>query len=229
MPTLRDSEFGEITIRRSAKARAVRISMGPDGRLRASLPIYAPPYLVKRLLKQSRSDIRHLYERAQSEHTFRDGEQIGKSHSLSVRDGQEVTVRRHGQRIVLTMPTHASLDDVAIKQRLRAEVQKALRKEANSYLPRRLDYLARQHGYRYETVRFTHASSRWGSCSSNGTISLNIALMQLPFELIDYVLGHELAHTVEMNHSDTFWQRVEAMDPEYRRHKKELAGHSPAV
>jgi len=89
--------------------------------------------------------------------------------------------------------------------------------------------LADEFGFSYERVRFSHASSRWGSCSSGGTVSLNITLMRLPDRLIDYVLIHELAHTKHMNHSAEFWAEVEKHDPGYKRHRKALKMFSPFV
>lgn len=231
MATIQDEEFGEIILRRSAKASYVRIRVTPDGRLRASLPLYAPIFLVKRLIKTSRLQLRSLLVEHHQASVFTDGMRIGKSHTLVVRPTTNTSssATRHSQRIVVSLPAGSSLADTDVAQIIRAKVGEALRIEAKSYLPKRLRFLADQHGFTYEKVRFSHASGRWGSCSSNGTISLNIALMKLPFELIDYVLVHELCHTVQMNHSDAFWDLVQAADPLYKAHRRLLKEESPSI
>lgn len=227
MSTFYDQEFGEISVRRSARARSMKASVAPNGSLRISLPPYVPLIMAKRMISSSRHEVRQLLT-MQPHMEFIDGMQIGKSHSLHVRNGATFSVRRAGQQIVVSL-ANEPLETQAVQAAIRIEVLQALRKEAKHYLPKRLEYLAQQHGLHYASIRFSHASSRWGSCSSNGTISLNIALMTLPFELIDYVLVHELAHTKEMNHSTNFWSIVKQFDPEYAQHKKILKTHSPHI
>jgi predicted metal-dependent hydrolase len=229
MSTIVDEEFGTITVRRSARASQVRLRVAPDGTLRASMPLYAPVFLLKRLIKSSRPQLRTMLQQAQPDVSFRDGQQIGKSHTLIVKRGAALAAVREKQHIVATLPEGKTLQDADVIRTIRDASLVALRVEAKSYLPKRLQYLAHQLGFHYEKVRFSHASSRWGSCSSTGTISLNIALMKLPFELIDYVIVHELAHTVEMNHSQEFWKLVEKGDPQYKQHRKSLKQEAPSI
>ena len=92
-------------------------------------------------------------------------------------------------------------------QRARDAKKKILMKHAREYLPYRLEYFAKLYGYHYERCRLSHAATRWGSCSSTGTISLNIGLMQVPEILRDYVIIHELAHLNHMDHSAAFLSR----------------------
>lgn len=230
MPIITDEEFGIITLRRSVRASSVRIRVAPDGRLRASLPMYAPVFLVKRLIQSSRQQLRALLVEQQTA-SYESGMQVGKSHTLITRSvrSTKVTAKRHGQQIIVDLPEDQQLSHPDVNRVVRDAVIEALRIEAKSYLTKRLAFLAQKYNFAYQKVRYSHASGRWGSCSSNGTISLNIALMKLPFELIDYVLIHELSHTMQMNHSEKFWQLVERGDPAYRQHRRELKKHSPSI
>lgn len=114
-------------------------------------------------------------------------------------------------------------------QRARDAKKKILMKKAKDYLPYRLEYYAKLYGYVYDHCRLSHAATRWGSCSSNRTISLNIGLMQVPEPLRDYVIIHELAHLNHMDHSDAFWTEVSQHDPRYKEHRAKLKKFSPGV
>lgn len=114
-------------------------------------------------------------------------------------------------------------------QRARDYQKKLLMKEAKAYLPYRLEYYAKLYNYSYEKCRLTHANTRWGSCSSNRTISLNIGLMKVPEVLRDYVILHELAHLNHMDHSKAFWAEVGTHDKNYKAHEKKLKLFSPGV
>lgn len=231
MTTLYDDEFGEIAIRRSARTQKISIRISPNGSFRASLPIYTPIVLLKRLINRSREDLRQLSEKHTDIPAYTEGMQLGKSHKLVVMpSAREATkVGRADQNIVVYLATGEDLKTESVRQAIQKEYIKLLRIEAKAYLPRKLATLADEYGFSYERVRFSHATGRWGSCSSQGTISLNIALMKLPHELIDYVLVHELCHTKEMNHSKSFWELVERCDPLYKEHRRAIKAHHPYV
>lgn len=115
------------------------------------------------------------------------------------------------------------------EQRARDYQKKVLMKKAREYLPYRLEYYAKLYGYSYEKCRLSHANTRWGSCSSNRTISLNIGLMKVPEPLRDYVIMHELAHLNHMDHSRAFWAEVASHDKNYKSHEKKLKMYSPGL
>jgi len=229
MSSIHDDEFGEISVRRSVRARSVRISVAPGGTLRASLPPYAPLIILKRFVSSSRAQLREMLQQSAPAYRLEHGTEIGKSHRLVIINAKRTSVKRYKQQITVTLAPGAAITDPTVERLVREEIKAALRLEAKSYLPKRLAFIAEKLGCTYEKVRFSHASSRWGSCSSTGTISLNIALMKLPHELIDYVLIHELSHTKQMNHSVKFWALVEAADPSYKLHRRLLKKESPTI
>jgi predicted metal-dependent hydrolase len=126
-------------------------------------------------------------------------------------------------------PQRTDFEDMRVRKLLGSMLESALRYEAKRILPDRLDKLARKHGFSYGKVRISSATTRWGSCNSRGNINLSFALMHLPDNLIDYVLLHELCHTVEMNHGERFWALMNRVTsgraPELRKELK-TAGKS---
>lgn len=94
--------------------------------------------------------------------------------------------------------------------------------KALDYIPKRVDYFARQIGVTYGRITIRNQKTRWGSCSSKGNLNFNCLLMLTPPEVIDYVVVHELCHRKEMNHSKAFWHEVEKVIPNYRDHVRWL-------
>ena len=91
------------------------------------------------------------------------------------------------------------------RPKLTDEDVERMRKEAKAILPRKVAELAHLYGFTYAGVRIREAKTRWGSCTGKNTISLSLYLMQVPEHLQDYVILHELCHTVHHDHSPRFW------------------------
>jgi predicted metal-dependent hydrolase len=123
----------------------------------------------------------------------------------------------------IACPEDIDFNNEQIQQQLWAIVTKMMQIEAKRILPKRLAALALQHGLQYSGVTIRQTRTRWGSCSSKKRISLSSSLMLLPDHLIEYVLLHELCHTVEMNHSERFWSLLNKVaNGKARELRKEL-------
>jgi len=109
----------------------------------------------------------------------------------------------------------------------KADLKRAFYKYcAQNTLLEKVDYFANLMQLYPSRVTFRRAKTRWGSCSSTNNISLNIGLIMLPYNLIDYVIVHELAHIKHKNHSKEFWKLVEQFYPNYKLAKEELKKYS---
>ncbi|MBP6367135.1 MAG: M48 family metallopeptidase [Nitrosomonas sp.] len=89
----------------------------------------------------------------------------------------------------------------------------------------RIQFYAQKLNLQPPTFHLSRAKTRWGSCNTRGVIHLNWRLIQMPLHLVDYVVAHELAHLIEMNHSSAFWKQVESVYPDYLMARKELKGY----
>jgi predicted metal-dependent hydrolase len=104
----------------------------------------------------------------------------------------------------------------------RALLQGWLKRAAYERLAPRLLQLADDLNYSVARVSIRCQRTRWGSCSTRGTVSLNCSLLFLTLEVVRYLFVHELAHTKHMNHSANFWRLVEKIEPDYRRLDRDL-------
>ncbi|MDO8335693.1 MAG: SprT family zinc-dependent metalloprotease [Candidatus Saccharibacteria bacterium] len=228
MPDFHDQVLGKVIVSRGRSSKYVRLGVTPAGDIKVSAPLFTPMYFIKNFVKKSRNELGQMVKQYRTNYTA--DSQIGKSHQLVISDTDDTSKVTYKKPNILVNINHSDdiLDD-DIQSDIRQSVIKALRTESKAYLPRRVEHIARTYGFQYERLRFSHAKSRWGSCSSDGTISLNIALMKLPFELIDYVIIHELVHTRYLNHSADFWELVHNCDAHYKTHRKTLKNYSPHI
>jgi len=125
-----------------------------------------------------------------------------------------------GDQLVLAAKADADLDALA---------RRGLQRRAMEIFIERMDAAAQLAGYRPSALGISSARTRWGSCSSHTGIRLNWRLIHLPMALIDYVVAHELAHLVEMNHSSRFWVEVERLCPDWRAARRELKARAASI
>lgn len=107
-------------------------------------------------------------------------------------------------------------------QKIDPKTLAATKKRARELFTARLNAYANAHNISYRSLKLSSARTRWGSCSLKKNINLNWRLVNAPQEVLDYVIVHELSHTVHHNHSKYFWTHVASMMPDYATHRKWL-------
>lgn len=144
----------------------------------------------------------------------------GERVRVEVSDVQGRAVVRYGDREIRVGSTRSDL---------RGDIERDLRAVARAELGPRLRDLAARHGLAVNGLSIRNQKSRWGSCSRDGRIALNFRLVQMPPQVSDYVLLHELMHLKEQNHSRRFWRLVEAACPDFRESERWLKTQGRAL
>ncbi len=218
------------TVRRSTRARYMRINARRDKGIEVVIPKRMALKHVEPFVRQHRQWIRQQIEQLALDRPVKLPTEISLAAisevwSVEYRFGDGGTWRcleEYPNRLLLKGPVKNTEACVHVLHRW-------LRKQARKFLPALLYEVSRECGLNYQKVSVRTQKSRWGSCSSEGNISLNDRLMLLPYELVKYVLIHELCHTRHMNHSRAFWSLVERyslnhkdFDTQLRRAQREL-------
>lgn len=118
---------------------------------------------------------------------------------------------------------------VADMRTYKRNIQAWYREQTARIIADRLPAISKSMGLYYNKVTIKQQKSRWASCSKKQNLNFNLFLSAAPLQVIDYVIVHELVHTIEMNHSKRFWEIVSSADAEFRDHKAWLEDHSPII
>ena len=223
-----DEVLGMIRLRRHPRARRYTLRV-ENGQVIGTLPVRGSEREMLAFISQQRTKLQELLTRNT---TRRFDEQTDWQTSIfrlrifrCPRTDFYMTLKEG--ILHLACPEATDFRSESVQKVLHTMIRRALRHEALRVLPKRLAALAARHGFSYTGVTVRDMKTRWGSCSSERRISLALSLMVLPEHLIDYVLLHELCHTVEMNHSQRFWQLMDRVtDGQAQALRRELRRQS---
>jgi len=109
-----------------------------------------------------------------------------------------------------------------VQEAIKKGLDFAMKHEAKKYLHHRINELATMHDLHFKRLSIRDPKTRWGSCSGDNNINLSYQLMRLPAHLIDYVILHELAHTIHKNHGKDFWVFLEKISGNARKYAHEM-------
>jgi predicted metal-dependent hydrolase len=230
-------EIGKVSFIRKSSLRNLKITIRPFSGVQVSVPRFISFENAGRFVEQKRQWIR----KSQLKLTrFENGITVfdenssfnTRDHLLALNKHEKSTIRTviGRGRIELMYPYYADIVDPRIQKAIRGAIHQAWRIEACQYLPDIIQGLAKYHNLPYGRLTVRNNKTRWGSCSRVNNISLNIHLMRLPQHLCEYIILHELCHTVHKHHQKAFWQYLNQLTGGRARElDKELNRFSPEI
>ncbi len=217
-----DGRMVEVAVRVSLRARNYRLSLPHAGGPVLTVPNHGRWQEAQAFLNRQRNWLAARLERAAKPVSFKRGAVIplrGVDHRIVA------TGKVRGRVEVLEVDGELTLQvpgEVAHRAR---RLTDWLKTEAQTDLEKRVAVHARRLGVTYTSVSMRSQATRWGSCSATGRLNFNWRLIMAPSFVLDYVAAHEVAHLVEMNHSDAFWNTVAKTLPSMNRGRSWLKTH----
>jgi hypothetical protein len=224
--------IGPVLLEKSAKAKYMRISIRPMKGIRVSLPLRGSFDKAEAFVLEKADWIKHHQLKMEKQETgltvfTGDSEFHTFSHKLVLLPHAEKTLKsRLGHGLLeIRYPDFKTVTEPVVQDYIRFAIEEAYRVEAKKYLPARVAFWAAKYSLNFEKVTIKKAGTRWGSCSHTNNINLNLHLMRLPEALRDYVILHELAHTIEKNHKIGFWRLLEKICPGSKQLDKQMKSY----
>ncbi|MBK8805858.1 MAG: M48 family metallopeptidase [Bacteroidales bacterium] len=212
-------DIGTVTYNVSIRSKRISIKVKADGSVVVAMPVYTDISTAEKfLLSKSewiKAAMRRVSKRKQAPKLYTASqENITKFHHLEIgthASADEVKIFIKNGAVSVFYPQMLNVEDARVQNSIKKGITLALKKESVKYLKPRIEQFAKKFLLPIGEVSFRDNKSRWGSCSGNNNITLNIQLMRLPDELIDYVILHELAHIKHKNHSPAFRKYLDTL------------------
>lgn len=189
--------------------------------------------IVRAPLRTSNKEIFDFIARKQNWITKKLNEQKSTIKPLTVLDGEKLPILGKIYTIKLTSSLNKVYvvdDNIFIP--LKDSKQKLInyfKNLAKAYLTKRVEELAKQNNFKYKTIRISSAHTNWGSCSYRNSLNFTYKLMLCPVSVIDYIIIHELCHTLIKNHSVNFYNLVYSIMPNYKEYTKWLKTNASII
>lgn len=199
--------IGNITLSQNRRSKNIKVSVKADKSVLVSFPFYISKNEVLAFVLKNEAWIKKQQDKMELRKTKVEpnSELKTKLHTVKFVQGDDFRIEQIGNVIKLFVPDFESEEGLAFLENNLTEIY---RNEAKRLLPVRIAELASCHGFEFNKVTIRDNRRNWGSCSSQNNISLNLQMMKMPMELIDYILLHELVHTKIKNHSAKFWEKL---------------------
>jgi predicted metal-dependent hydrolase len=218
----------EYSLRRSARARNIRITVGPEGVV-LILPDrtaarHGHEFVAERAAWIERTLAKiEVADDIVASRSLADGTTVpfvGWDLTLRLLDGPSgrVTLKPASGELWVRVPDHR-------RATVAAALERWYRRQAKDVFAERLDAVVERNGTSYERLAVRDQKTRWGSCSSSGTISFNWRLLLAPEPVLDYVVEHEAAHIEVRDHSSRFWDLMDARVAGWRESRLWLKRH----
>jgi predicted metal-dependent hydrolase len=222
--------IGKVTIFKRRGNRSLRLSVAGDGAVRVSIPYWAPYQTGLDFILSRRTWVAQQIQPAAA--LLQNDSAIGKTHHLQFLQqagSSRIQTAVRSDVVRVTYGAKYAWSDTEVQLAAQSASWRALKAESALLLIPRLQKLADIHNFSYRSVNIKRLKTRWGSCDSKGNIVLNLFLVQLPWECIDYVILHELNHTRVMNHGADFWHQMEQVLPDARGYKRRMRAYQPSL
>ncbi len=225
--------LGNILFKKNRRSKNISIRIKPFTGAVVSLPYYVSYRAAEEFVYSKKEWIKKNLEKIKNEESkrliFDENTQFKtRDHLLKIEANNSGKISTYVSKWAINVkyPKQLDVKDAEVQNAIRKGIIKALRKEAKEYLPERVEILADRYGFKYNKLFIKNLRSRWGSCSGKNNINLNLHLMKLPDRLVDYVILHELVHTVEKNHGNHFWASLQAIVGNAKALSKEVKSYS---
>lgn len=221
---------GEVLLQKRRGNRSIRLTIGHDGIVRVTMPAWTPYHMGEAFARSKTAWIQRQ-QITKQHHVFEPDEKVGKAHRLRFihEHRNDIATRVGKNEITIRLSFDHEPEDTDVQAAIHKAAVRALKQEGKALLPIRLAELAKQHDFSYKSVSVKQLKSRWGSCSSQKDIALNCYLMQLPWDLIDYVILHELVHTQIMAHGPKFWEELAKYVNNLPEKRKQMRTYQPML